>query len=1125
MTTLFEATFDDTSKWHHHCMRQSVGQNDYELLEIGNVFVPSEFDYMFFRHGKPVAHNPANAVGWSQPEGHHESIDQFAYRVYEGYAAWMCFGFYRIIDCGLAKSITIPSRGTLTITMAAHGWSSTDDDPNTSNDVIGAYSVPEGTPGLTDGQRNHTFWVGVGDPLFPASMSVGKHIYNTYDTLTHTISVEPGPLTVFARGKALWEFKHNNFYFDSFKVTFEPEDEQPPHEECEGTPREQYERTYLLLPPGAGNEWIQAVVDSGIWEARRITIGGSADDAGIGALDYREVLAVNPSLWSDSLELFFAQYYPGTKYTPALVDTPEALKEWLIEWMSATNPTPPPTGGSQLRSPGLHLNTGDSGASDQYNRLHQELAPDQIPPSIKAYGTPSTMATLKLFKDIDPRILTVGRLSCGLNGEDVEGVDLSGDLLEAAQHTMTISMAAWSAHRNYVDVWEIINEQDPVGTAGHSRMAIFFMHCMDIANANGYTIALFSYSLGVPEWDEIQAIVATGCLAQALRDGHYISLHEYTDPLDNAYGEPIDGTEPNPNRGPFACRYRYWQDAVGGPELMPNVLLTEVNVARDLRTISPADWDRQIRWYMTEVSKDAYVKAVHLFGWGSLGDAWSNFDIQLAGLANTWYQIVLDYSQNDLTPPQYDIVPYSQRDWRWSQDRLLPSAYIVGSAGCAMVSACMYATQVNPMLTPKILNDWLGQNDGYTDNGLLVWSKVADYVDGLSFVNYFTFDPDAADHMNQVYSLLETGPCIIQVDFYPGGEINSHFVLALYAQNNDIRMIDPWTGEEGWLLEVYGEQNDTLGNSIFRLAQYAIEEPTPSTQTLVGINDHPGTNGTGAQWMMAENIKGLIVRPIFMSGCGSALDFSKEEAAGLRVIVNLRYSWSTDMGGGGTIPAPNTPEWTQFVNAAAQTINTSCGVWGWEIANEINNPREWPNATLTPTNMATTYNAIRRLVNPDKRNMSPGALDPFNAAAGDPREWLSQIYTQIDGCEFVTAHGYIRGPDPLLVNSTDMFADAPLQWQYLNYYRCITALLEVLPSQFNDRPRYVTECNHLTIDGVEPHWGWVNDSRASQVVDAVMQIARQLEIAGVAFYRWYGDEWHINDNPFVLEAIKQNASS
>jgi len=1123
MITLFKATFDDTNKWHHHCMRQAVGQSSYEPLEVGNIFVPSEFDYMFFRHGLPVEHNPDNHVGWSQPEGHHESIDQYAYRVYEGYAAWMCFGFYRIIDCGLAKAITVPSHGTLTITVAACGWSSTDDSAHTSNDAPGAYSALEGTPGLTDGQRNHTFWVGVGDPLFPSSMSVGKHIYNEYDTLTYSVNIEPGPLTVFVRGKALWEFKHNNFYFDSFKVTFEPEDEPPSHEECEGTPREQYERTYLLLPPNTGNEWVEAIIDSGVWEARRITIGGSADDAGIGALDYKEVLAVNPVAWGDNLELFFTQYYPGTKYTPVLAATPEALKEWLVEWMSAVNPTPPPTGGSHLLSPGLHLNTGDSGATDQYYRLHQELDPEQVPPSIKAYGRPEVMATLKLFKDIDPRILTVGRLSCGLNGEHVEGVDLSDDLLEAAQYIMGISMAAWDAHRDYVDVWEVLNEQDPVGVDGHRRMAIFFMHCMDIANANGYKIALFSYSLGVPEWDEMQAIAATGCLAQALRDGHYIALHEYDDPINRSYGDNIPGTKPNPERGSIACRYRYWSDAVGGPEFMPNVLLTEANVARDLRTIPAENWDRQIRWYMTEVSKDAYVKAVHLFGWGSLGGAWDDLDIQAAHLTDTWYQIVLDYSQNDPIPPQYNVVPYSQRDDRWSQDELLPSAYTVGGSGCAMVSACMKATQVNPTLTPKELNDWLGQNGGYTSNGLLVWSKVAEYVDGLSYINYFVFDPDATDHMDQVYSLLETGSCIIQVDSCPGGTVDSHFILALYAQNGDIRMIDPWTGEEGWLLEVYGEPGDTLGNSIFRLAQYAIEEPVPPTQTLVGINDHPDASGSGAQWMMAENVKGLIVRPIFMSGSGSALDFSKEAAAGLRVIVNLRYSWSTDMGGGGTIPAPNTSEWTQFVNAAAQTINASVGVWGWEIANEINNPREWPGVTLTPTDMSYTYNAIRRLVNPDKRNMSPGALDPFNAVAGDPREWLSQIYTQIDDCEFIAVHGYIRGPDPLLVNSTDMFADAPLQWQYLNYYRCITALLESLPSRFQYHPRYVTEFNHLTVDGIEPHWGWVNDDRASQVVDAAIQKAREVGFAGLAFYRWSGDEWRINDNAFVLDAIKRNA--
>jgi hypothetical protein len=108
--------------------------------------------------------------------------------------------------------------------------------------------------------------------------------------------------------------------FESAERTVEPE----PVEE-RGQPRVQYERTYVLLPPGADAEWAKAVI-AGAWDRRRFTIGGSADDAGIGDLDARRVIAVNPQQWTDELEPFFDRYYPGVEYAVVEADTPEDLR-------------------------------------------------------------------------------------------------------------------------------------------------------------------------------------------------------------------------------------------------------------------------------------------------------------------------------------------------------------------------------------------------------------------------------------------------------------------------------------------------------------------------------------------------------------------------------------------------------------------------------------------------------------------------------------------------------------------------------------------------------------------------------------------------------------------------------
>ncbi|MBN1178165.1 MAG: M23 family metallopeptidase [Anaerolineae bacterium] len=95
-----------------------------------------------------------------------------------------------------------------------------------------------------------------------------------------------------------------------------------------GTPRDQYQRTYVLLPPDHGATWATTALQV-FWNARRFTVGGSADDAGIGDLDFRRVIAVNPEAWGDDLRAFFDTYYPGIVYVPVQAAGPAALKAAL----------------------------------------------------------------------------------------------------------------------------------------------------------------------------------------------------------------------------------------------------------------------------------------------------------------------------------------------------------------------------------------------------------------------------------------------------------------------------------------------------------------------------------------------------------------------------------------------------------------------------------------------------------------------------------------------------------------------------------------------------------------------------------------------------------------------------
>ena len=234
---------------------------------------------------------------------------------------------------------------------------------------------------------------------------------------------------------------------------------------------------------------------------------------------------------------------------------------------------------------------------------------------------------LKEVKAVDPRIMTIGRLLEGTSNDvDVEGPQIYGDIAKSARQVMDSILSKWDQHREYVDYWEIINEQDPSGVDGHLRLTEFMLHCIDIAEKEGYKLGLFSYSLGVPDWEEMEAIVDTGIFAKAIAGGHVFSLHEYAYPMNKWFGEPLPGLPTYADRGPLACRYRWWYEDFLIPrnEVIP-LYITEANLNWSMPMITAQEWIDQITWYDAEMRKDYYVMGAHLFTLGSAG-SWPQFD-------------------------------------------------------------------------------------------------------------------------------------------------------------------------------------------------------------------------------------------------------------------------------------------------------------------------------------------------------------------------------------------------------------------------------------------------------------------------------------------------------------------
>ena len=329
MTVLFKEGFE-TGKWSHACRVFPVGGEPYNT-EIGNIFSPEDW-VCYFKH------QPGT---WDQPEAHNTWAHVDLHRIHSGEGAYMLFTFYRKHDAGLMRQVAVTPGSTLTLTAWAHAWSNADleghhdcyNDGRCSCGVGKQVIALEEAPPLNgdpwnDSIGNFTFMVGI-DPTggidpYASTVVWGKsyHIYNGYaQRLTVEATAQSNKATVFIRSKTLWGFRHNDAYWDDVIL------EEAGSEDCWGKPRVQYDRTYVLIPQGYKSEWAEAAVRGGY--DKRYTVGYSADDAGIGMLDAKQVIAVNPSTYPDDLEGFYKQYYPKAKYVPMEAATPEILEQKL----------------------------------------------------------------------------------------------------------------------------------------------------------------------------------------------------------------------------------------------------------------------------------------------------------------------------------------------------------------------------------------------------------------------------------------------------------------------------------------------------------------------------------------------------------------------------------------------------------------------------------------------------------------------------------------------------------------------------------------------------------------------------------------------------------------------------
>jgi murein DD-endopeptidase MepM/ murein hydrolase activator NlpD len=152
---------------------------------------------------------------------------------------------------------------------------------------------------------------------------------------------------VHALMEPLTDLLTNVRYEDVTAVEPTPTEPTAPVEGYPGAPREQYKRRYLVAPPDATlEEWLELAK---VAYAKRTTMGGSYDDAGVGALtDKTAVLYDILPERQQEFRDWYAQHYPGTKVEfaalrpsapePPVSVTPAefALSHWPTEYTTIT---------------------------------------------------------------------------------------------------------------------------------------------------------------------------------------------------------------------------------------------------------------------------------------------------------------------------------------------------------------------------------------------------------------------------------------------------------------------------------------------------------------------------------------------------------------------------------------------------------------------------------------------------------------------------------------------------------------------------------------------------------------------------------------------------------------------
>ena len=135
-----------------------------------------------------------------------------------------------------------------------------------------------------------------------------------------------------------------------------------------------------------------------------------------------------------------------------------------------------------------------------------------------------------------------------------------------------------------------------------------------------------------------------------------------------------------------------------------------------------------------------------------------------------------------------DAAAFRQDTADWATDTLGETSDTLKDYGCTVTSVANAISNVTGApISPKQLNEKLGQVGGYTSRGWLIWGKVAEATDGAVQITVH----DEPTHEGIAACMADGGYPVVKIKL---GGVIPHWVLLVGRKDGEYIMRDPLVG-------------------------------------------------------------------------------------------------------------------------------------------------------------------------------------------------------------------------------------------------------------------------------------------------------------------------------------------